>query len=232
MKISLQDPNQRLLFFLAAIILILSLLAVDRYLYPPAGSGFITIGLLLMFLGIVGAVLYDILYYQRRLSAHCYPEGGTVPGQTGSGNPWAQKANLYLTIWCLSIPFVIFIGLLLTIIIFSSIIILLAGIVLAFFVMNWSEGKYVDAVRWIDPDLVAGWNFIPVKGGAGPLFFGTMITGLYTVFAGWALSGFISSILIPVVPESVAMILPPLICIAFAFFATPAIILLVFWRWE
>jgi hypothetical protein len=102
MKLSLQDPNQRLLIFLAAFIVVVGLLAVDRFSNPPAGSGIVTIALWLLLFGITGAILYDVMHFGRRASTRFSHSSGSDPGQTGSGNPWAEKANRALILWCLS----------------------------------------------------------------------------------------------------------------------------------
>jgi hypothetical protein len=243
MNISLQAPNQRLLFFLAAIILILSLLAFDRLLSPPAGCGVITIGLLLLLLGIAGAVLYDILPGLRKSPGSGYSDSGSLCSQRGSGNPWVQKANKYLIIWCLclayEILFVMFFPVLIDSFAISGTIglpaVTLIGIPAFFLVMIWSEKKYWDSLRWLDPDRV---QIIARSVGSPPAALSELdmvaLFGLiYMTFLGRFIGYCIRPFLLPFLPASGSPFLNPLLGgVTLALFATPSLIYVIYRRSE
>jgi hypothetical protein len=245
MNISLQDPNNRLLIFLAAFIVVLGLLALDRLSNPPAGSGILTIGLWLLLFGIAGAILYDVLHYERRPTTRFSHYGGPDPGQTGSGNPWVQKANRALMIFCLSLAYEILVLMVLPVLIpyftvSGSIdlpgvlgivgIVIIIGIPAFFIVMFWSENTFVDAVRWLDPDLASGWQ-IPHGWSGLPFFLPALLIVLYAVFLGWFFSDLVSPVIIPYLPAPVSRFFNPLLAsVTLALFATPAIIYLIFRR--
>jgi hypothetical protein len=252
MKISLQDPNNRLLIFLAAFIVIIGLLALDRLSNPPAGSGIITVGLWLLLFGITGAILYDVLHYERRPTARFSHYGGPDPGQTSSGNPWVQKANRALMIFCLSLAYeilAIFVvpGLLISLVdpggtlgldLLPSLgfIALITGIPIAFLEMWKSEHIYKETILSLDPDWAAD-----VAAGVsvyspyfGPQFFrSALLITMYMVFLGWFFTGLISPVLIPILPASVSPLFNPLLGgVTLALFATPAFVYLIYRRRE
>lgn len=243
MKISLQNPNHRLLFFLAAFIPVLGLLAVDRYLYPPSGSGIITIGLWILLFGITGAILYNVTHFERRPSPRVSYYGGFDPSPTHSVNPWAQKANRALLIFCLSLAYEILVLMFLPACLASFdisgtidylpgfvIIVILLGIPVFFLVMFWSEYTYVDAVRWLDPDLASGWQ---ISHGSShlPFFLPALLIVMYAVFLGWFFSDLVRHVLMPFLPAPVSRFFNPLLAsVTLALFAAPSIIFLIFRR--
>lgn len=251
MKTSIQNPNLRLLGLLAAFIIIVGVLAVDRFLHPPAGSGIITIGSWLLLFGITGAILYDVIHYVGKPPSRYSYSGGPKSSQTGSGNPWVQKANRALLIFCLSLAYEILVILVLPVIIGSLAgsgtiglpdfvgIPLIIGIPVFLLIMHWSQQKFVDAVGWLDPDLAEGYRFLGRASGGfpipssvgGPLSLSALLIVIYAVFLGWFFSGFIIPDCFPFLPASVPPAsYPPLAGLTLAFVTAPALTYLIFRR--
>lgn len=252
MKISLQDPNHRLLIFLTAFIVVIGLLVIDRLSNPPAGSGIITGGLWLLLLGIAGAILYEILPFNRKQSARNDAASGSYQGMTGPCNPRALEANHALGIWCVCLAYEI-----LAILVVPGLLIslvppggtlgldllpslgftaLIVGIPIAFLAMWKSEYIYKEAILSLDRDWAAD-----VAAGVsvyspyfGPQFFrSALLITMYMVFLGWFFTGLISPVLIPVMPAPVFPFLNPLLGGAsLALFVSPALIYLVYRRRE
>jgi len=254
MRHFLRNPNHRLLVFLAVIIGLIGLLAVERVADPRGGSGIITIVLWFLLLGTAGAMLFDIIHFPRGTTPPFYSYAGSNPVQAGH-NPWAQKANRRLLLWCLSLGYEIFVVLVLPVF-FGTLtgmfwtmnlpdwvkIPLIIGVLVFLFVMLWSENAYVDAVGWLDPELAKSYRFV-ARGGigpgptatgiGGPLSLTALLLGVYAVFFGWFLSGVIGPDRMPFLPVSVSSATyPPLAGVTFALFVTPLLIFLKYRRNE
>jgi hypothetical protein len=246
MKKSFQDPNYRLLIFLAALLITVGLWVLDGF-PNPATPGSVANGIWFLLFGLVGVILFDFLHFDRSPSVRvypigCYPDGESDYGLKDAVKRWTQKANRALMIWCLSLTYeiLVFVFFLSLALFFSvsgtsdipAVLILAAiiGIPVFFLVMFWSEYNYLDAVKLLDPGLTENWK--PFRRAGGPLSMSALFLGFYLMFLGIFLSNAISPILIPVSPASVSPDALLLYAGVTPVLATPVIIFLLYRRKE
>jgi hypothetical protein len=230
MKISIHDPTSRLAILLMAFLLAIALLWVDHG-QNPGGSGIGTYVLWLLIFGILAAILYSAQQHMRTRYYSGYVEGWIPKKAMDTNSPWGKKANRFLGIWCLSEALVLFIILLLVLVKSPSFALIVAaglGVAACVFLMTWSENKYMDAVRWLDPMLVAGWSSY-----RGPFFMTMCFIVLGIVLAVLGLSGFIAPVLASVFPDILMTpTLQVVIGLTCALFCAPVIIFLIYRRRE
>jgi hypothetical protein len=114
-------------------------------------------------------------------------------------------------------------------------LIVIIGIPAFFLVMIWSEKKYWDSLRWLDPDRVQiiAKSVGPLPAALSELDMVALFGLIYMTFLGWFVGYCIRPFLQPFLPASCSPFLNPFLGgVTLALFATPLLIYLIYRRSE